>query len=117
MITPALDARRCTWTGSTLGRGGGPAGRFPREPADLLEAEGVGPGPEQVTAVEVVDHEQVGLDPDPDPLATEDLRGDQDVSAEGDGPAVGDDPFDLDYVAGLDRRQRRRASVGRALGD
>ena len=33
------------------------------------------------------------------------------------GPAVGDDPFDLDGVAGLDRRQRRRAGVDRALGD
>ena len=50
----------------------------------------------------------------PTPASAEDLRGEQYLAAENDGAAAGDDPFDLDGVAGLDGWQRRRAGVDRA---
>ena len=73
MITPVLEARRWTRIGSVDGLGGG--GPVPAEPDDLVVAERVRPHPQQRTAVEVVEHDRVGLDPDADPAAAEDLRG------------------------------------------
>ena len=67
-------------------------------------------------AVEVVDHQGGRLDPDADPLAAEDLRRQQHVTAEGDQAVFGDDPFDFDRVTFGDRRQRGGAGVDRALG-
>jgi hypothetical protein len=58
MITPVLDARRCTRIGSVEGLGGGPA---PAEPDDLVVAERVGPHPQQFAAVEVIEHDCVGV--------------------------------------------------------
>src|SRR5918911_2919295 len=41
-MTPLLEARRCTVTGSTEGRGGGPAGRAPRSLRAWSQLGGLG---------------------------------------------------------------------------
>jgi hypothetical protein len=65
-------------------------------------AERVGPHTQQLAGVEVIEHDRVGLDPDADLAAAEDLRGEQYLAAQNDGAAAGDDAFDLDRIAGLD---------------
>lgn len=108
----AADHDHAAVRGPTLNAdrlGGGsrrrPSRPVPAEPAHLLVAERVWPDPEQLAALEVEENQRVGLDPDADLAAAEDLRGQDDVSAEADQPGFGDDPLDLDRRTMFDRRQ------------
>ena len=66
----------------------------------MVETERVGPGPQQLAAVQVVEQQQVGLDPDPDSAAAEDLRGQDDVLAQRHAPGPVDGAFD--FAAGIE---------------
>lgn len=95
---PALEPDR-------LGRGPRrwPGGPVPTVPADLLRAEGVRPNPAQLSAVRSKNIQRVGLDPDADLTAAEDLLRQDLAAAEADQPVSGDNPFDLNSDAFLDR--------------
>jgi hypothetical protein len=90
MITTELLARRCTRTGSTDGRGGGP-GPWPAGCA----------GRGAVRGGEVVEHQHARFDTDPDPADRRGSTRDQDVSGQGYSACAGHDPLDLDHVAAL----------------
>src|SRR6266545_8297941 len=108
MTTPVLEARRCT----RIGSGGGPWWRAGRantaQPCDLLGVQRVLAGAQQLAGVEVVEHQRGWFDPDPDPAAAEDLRGQQLVPGQGHWSEAGDAAFHLDCLAVLDRWQRPR---------
>lgn len=77
MIAPVLLARRWTRTGSADGRGGGPVGRTPRRPLTCPEDKGFLRVRSKFAGGQVVEHQGGGLDPDADPAAAEDRRGEQ----------------------------------------
>jgi hypothetical protein len=78
----------------------------------LLRGQRVGAGAEQLAGVQVVEHQGGRFDPDTDPAAAEDLRGQHDVLTQRHAAAAVDGPFDLDGVTVLDRGQRRRPRNG-----
>jgi hypothetical protein len=66
MTTPVSDARHWTRTGSTDGCGGGPAGRTPAEPGEVVRGQRVRAGPQQLSGVEVEEAQRLSVDADPD---------------------------------------------------
>jgi hypothetical protein len=104
-MTPVWEARRCTPTGSTDGRGGGPAGADAPQPLHLLRQPWVGAGAQQLAGVQVVEHQRGRLDPDTHSASAEDLRGQDDALAQRNTTATVDGAFHFDSVAVLDRRQ------------
>ena len=116
MITPLLEARRWTRTGSSDGSGRGPGGAGAVEPDGLVVGEGAGPGAQQLAGVGVEEDQARVVDADRDPPAGEDLGGQDLPAAEPDGPAAGHDPVDLDRravgVGGGQRRWPGRSAAG-----
>jgi hypothetical protein len=74
-------------------------------------------GAQQLAGGQVVEHQRGWLDPDADPAAAEDLRGEQLAPGQADQADAGNAAFDLDGVAVLDRRQRGGTGRYRSLGD
>jgi hypothetical protein len=112
---PVLLARRCTRTGSRLGRGTGPGGRCPRSRSTSSGVSGLARVRSSSPGVRVVEHQRGG-DADPDPAPAEDLRGEHLPSGQGHRPDRVDGPLDLDRHTVLARRQRGRPGGAGAAG-